>query len=497
MNQLCMGTGEEATAEEDADNAGRQDRASTGRRVALVVITLVLAASVAGTVVVFASHQTLLSAEFAKDTAGDTGVYGQFENEIITRVSRDIEDGSNPDDPFAPTFDPEAVAETAVTPEFVRAQLDANIDRYYRYLHGGRETLDLYFDTEQLRVNLGDEIGKAARDIDLAAVVDEATAGIGTEIRDTGVEVPLNGETFERMAASETSYNEERKQFRTELRAVALDRTVEEGEPAELLALIDENPEQYDEAERRRIVDEREEEIKRELAETEKFQTEFEESLEKERKEVVERIEAEVDRQKVDRSDAVARAVGELLVAMVDGLFTDQPYGEFVDRVEQVDRELSDEAERRTRERIDENIPERIGLAEEMDQEGVDQMASYVQVSETIGWALLLLSLGLVAGSYALSRSAVATLTTVGSGVSAAGLGLLVGAVAGGDWYVSQLRASLEDGGDPMGEFTVGLLDGTFSFVATVSLLVLGCGVVLLGVGFAIHGEYIEPSEWR
>lgn len=497
VNQLCMGTGEETTAEDDADNTGTPERMSTRQTVALVVIALVLAASVAGAALVFTGHQTLLSAEFAKDTAGDTGLYGQFEDEITAGVSQDIEEGSNPDDPFAPTFDPEAVAETAVTPEFVRSQVDANIDRYYRYLHGERETLDLYFDTEQLRANLGDEIGEAARDIDLAAVVDEATAGIDTEIRDTGVEVPLDGETFERMAASETSYNEEREQFRAELRAVALDRAVEEGEPAELLALIDENPEQYDEAERRRIVDEREGEIKRELAKTEEFQSEFEESLEEERKEVVERIEAEVARQTDDRSDVVAQAVGELLVAMVDGLFTDQPHGEFVDRVERVDRELSDEAERRTRERIDENIPERIDLAEEMDRGGVDQMATYVQLSGTVGWALVLLSLGLVGGSYALSRSAVATLTTVGSGVSAAGLGLLVGSVAGGSWYVSRLRASLEDGGNPVGEFTIGLLDGTFGFMATVSLLVLGCGVVLLGVGFAIHGEYIEPSEWR
>lgn len=470
---------------------------STGRKATLVVVALLLATSVAGTALVFTGHQTLLSAEFAKETAGDTGLYDQFEAEITTGVSQDIEAGSNPDDPFAPTFESEAIAEDAVTSEFVRSQLDANIDRYYGFLHGERDSLDLYFDTEQLQENLGDEIGEAARDIDLAAVVDEATTGVDTEIRDTGVEVPLDAETFERMEANETSYNEEREQFQAELREAALDRTFEEAEPAELLVLIGEDPEQYDEAERRRIVDEREEEIKRELAETEEFQTEFEESLQTVREETVEAIQSEVDRQKEERPDVVAKAVGELLVAMVDGLFTDQPHGEFIDRVERVDGELSDEAEQRARERVDETIPGRIDLAEDVDEGGVDDMASYVQLSGTAGWVLLVLSLGLVGGSYALSRSAVPTLATVGSGVSVAGLGLLVGSVVGGRWFVSQLRADLEGGDNPMAEFTVGLLDGTFGFMTTVSLLVLGCGVVLLVVGFAIHRGYIEPSEWQ
>lgn len=489
-----MASSGEQTAGESESSSDTRAGLSTGGKFLLVLVGIVLTLSLVGTAAILTGHQTVLSAEFAKDSAAESGLYGTFQEDITEGMSNDLEGAGSPEDPFAPEIDSQAVANEAVTEDFVRTQVGANIDRLYGFLHGERDTLELVVETDQLRSNIADEIGADARDIDLAAVVDEATAGVDTEIEDTGVEVPLNGETFERMDSGETAYNEEREQFQAELEAVALDRAFQEREPRELLPLIDENPQEYTEEERQQIVREREDEIKSELVETEEFNEEFEQALGDWRDSAVEQIDTQVTEQAAERDGDVEEPVRELHVAMVDGLFTDQSHSEFTDRVDQVRTDLGDEAERLARERVQENFPEEIDMSEGMgaeDEAQFAEVARYVQLSGTLGWGLFVLSLLLAGGSYALSRSPVATLLTVGSSVTVSGVALLVGGAVGGDWLLGQMSAGIQ-GSDPMAEFLLVMLEGTFGFMTNLSLALLVGGLVLLGVGVAIHKQYID-----
>jgi Ca2+/Na+ antiporter len=467
---------------------------SIGRKVGLAVIALLLTLSLTGSAVLFTGNQTVLSGEFVKESANESELYDGVRETLVDRAGDELENASISDGPIALEVDAAAVANESITDEFVRTQAESNIDRLYAFLNGERETLNLSVDTTTVQDNLAEALGEEAGDIDIPAAIDEATGGVDTEVGDTGVTFPLNGTTFERMESGEDAYNEQRRQFQNRVEAALLDRAYQQRSPAELLVLIGEDPRQYTEAERQQIVENREEEIKTAIAETDQFQQAFDTALEEGRDVVVNRIDAQIGEQLSDRGTAVRDPVRELAVAMVDGLFTDQSHDTFTDRTDQARTDLADAVEQLARDRIQENFPAEIALTEDIDeeqQETLDEIAGYVQLTGPFVLGLFLFALLLVGGGYALSRSAATTLLTAGSSAAISGVTLLLVATVGGDLVLDEVAAiEVEEEVAPAVDFAVTLLGQTFDLLTTVSAALLVAGLVA-----GVAGVYLRRSD--
>lgn len=477
----------------------------TPLKLGLVLVGIGLVVTLLGANVVWAAQATVLDAEFTKETAEDAGLAEEFRDGFVGEAASNLENASA-DGLLAPgDLDPEATAESAVTSEYVRGQVDANIDRLYAFLHGERENPGLRFDLRPVKQNLADEVGDAI-DVEAADVVAETDAQVDEE---TTVEPG----TVERMLESEAGYEAEREAFRADLRErvlrTAVDEAMGERSNDELLGLVidDYDPDQYTDPEKEQLVRDREDEIRATLRSEIDGSEAFEKRVEAKRQALLEASRADIRQASADAtgeySENVTAAVAEIHLAVVDGLLGDQSYDEFTARVDSATGRLSAEAERRARAEIDGNVPDTLELSGEMgpeERQTLDTAARAVGWVTLAGYALPVLALLLAGLSYAVSRSPVATLSTIGSGLSVAGLVSIVGAVVLENRVAALLEAELaagESGAFPA--FALGVVDGVSSRLVAQSLALLAAGLVVLVFAFAVQEGHLDgyvPESW-
>lgn len=406
---------------------------STKRNAALVVIGIFIAVLLLAANVVVALDRTALDAEYAKETAADVELHETFAEEIRADVAGG--DDANADDSPIDRSEGELLAD-AITDEYVRTQLEANIDNVYDYLHGRSDELRIEFDTEPLEERLLAEAEDELEEIDLAAL-----------------EMPY-GEEIEAMAASQATFDEHREAFRTE--------------------------------QKERIQAETEREL-----DDDELETRLEESMDERREEMLTELDAELEGRFDGPDAALEEPVRDLQTARIDALTGALTYDEYVAAVEAATDDLREAFLASMESELEEELPESVDLTEEMDDEQLEMLETArtaVSVTGPLALGLSVLVLFAVGGVVWLTPREIAAISV---GVVAAIVGLI--GVVGAAVATSQLRASLDgEAATGMDAFFLEFVIGIFGAVSRQSVVLLVVGVGLLAVGIAISREYLE-----
>lgn len=137
---------------------------STKRKAVLAGIGLLLAVTVLTGNLLILAERTALDPEFAKTTVEEEGVHERFAEDLRETVGNDA-----------------VPVEEVLTDDYVREQIQANIDRFYGYLHGEREDLRLYFELAPIKEELAREMAAEHDDVDR----ETARAQLDEEMPDT------------------------------------------------------------------------------------------------------------------------------------------------------------------------------------------------------------------------------------------------------------------------------------------------------------------------
>lgn len=394
---------------------------------ALVGLGIVLCLVLVSANVVVTADRTVLDADFVKDTAEEEGLY-----EAIAEDLRDGFDEGAADDGGEPGPSEEALFQEALTDEYVQTQVEANVDRFYEFLHGERDDLRLEMDTEPLKQNVLEELEAEIQSADL---------------EELGIP---EGDAIEEMAASESQFEAHREDFRSQ--------------------------------EKERIQAETERELD---------DDELEETLEEEMDEIREQLRAEMEAELdgefagADADPAMEAAVRALLNARIDALTGERSYDEYVDEVDAARDDLDDALVAQFEAEIDEEMPDAIDFTEGMDEEAMEMFETAQTAVSVLGaLAILLPLLALaVAGTIAWVAPASVAALTIG------GLSAFVGVIGTvGSWIATgQIEAFVAaEGIDPqIADFLVGLVSGVLGTLLwqSVLLLVVGIGLVAVGIG--------------
>lgn len=137
---------------------------SSKRKAVLAGIALLFAVTVLTGNLLIVAERTALNPEFAKTTVEEEGVHERFAEDLRENVGNDA-----------------VPVEEVLTDDYVRAQIHANVDRFYGYLHGEREELRLYFELAPVKEELAREMAAEHDDVDR----ETARAELDEEMPDT------------------------------------------------------------------------------------------------------------------------------------------------------------------------------------------------------------------------------------------------------------------------------------------------------------------------
>ncbi|MFB6217790.1 MAG: hypothetical protein ABEH77_01205, partial [Halobacteriaceae archaeon] len=433
-------------------------------------------------------HRTVLDPGFVKNSLAEEDVY-----ETIHETA--LEEGQFPlvDSESLPPFATD-IAARVITPDYLRNQTGANIDRAYAYLHGERETPGLAVNLTPAVERTDEAVAATVANTSIRELVE--TIGVGS-LAPAGA--PVNTSTVLMLTDGPDAYREARERFREGIREAAIDRVVNttfqqarNDNKDFLLNLVieDYNPNDYTEEEKEELVAENEADIKAELREQvlaergDEIDQQINETLDSTRS----NLEENLGNPNTGLSDAVDREAGDLLVVFVDGLAAeDLAYEEFRSRLDQQKAELGvalgDFAQSELEARLaEQNQVEdgRVVLTDQLPPNAEQRLSTArtaVGIVDILGIALPLAALALVALLWFISSAATAALWT---GVAAllAGIPVFVGARIGGARLEALVAANA-----PASEF---------GSTAAQSLALAVVGLLLAAVGAALRLGLVE-----
>lgn len=405
------------------------------RKIGFVLLGILFALVLVTANITIAADRTVLDAEFAKDTAEEADIYATMSETMIEEMQAE---GDPAADDELGDLDPDAMAEEVITEEYVRGEMERNIDAIYAFLHGERDDLVIEFRMEPLVDSMLQAMEDELRPLDLAAI-----------------DFP-EGEQIERMAESEDQFEAEREAFREEQKAQIQEETPQEMSDEELEAALDEQ------------------------------MAEIQEEMSGD-------IEAEIE----DDPDleAIAEPAIAIQEARINALAGDIEYETYSatveDEKEEIVNALLTELEDELKEELAEE--EELALTDELgeeEQQALEDARAGVQLIGTLAIVLPLLALGIVGllawiGSPTVAALESGIVASVVGGIMAAGSWLAVGAVVD---LVGQ-----EDIPPEFADLITALVEGVFGTLMAQSgvLLVLGLGAFGLGVG--MKRGIIEP----
>ncbi|MHB9285464.1 hypothetical protein ACKVMT_00310 [Halobacteriales archaeon Cl-PHB] len=476
--------------------------------VALGLIGLLLVASVGASNAVVAGQRTVLDQGFVSDQLAEEGLYETMEDQFVASVEEQVQNASQGEGSgfglTNGTLNTTAIAEDAITREYLRNQTEANVGRLYDYLHGRTDDLVLAFDLRPLKGKLSQAVGEQIGSIDVGEFAQTAMDNYEGE-------APFDPALVEQMTESEQGYQDARQQFRSDIKQLVLDRMANETYDAasterdydKLLALVieDYDPRDYSYAEKRRMVENRETEIKTALKERarEEKGDEIDQRIEEEitqRHDAVRANVTEATKEATsDQPDNVTAAAVDLNVAIVDGLMGDTTYAEFSSRVADAKSRLATAAEQIARDTIDEEVPDQIDASEQFGNATTSNLQSArgaVGLADLLGWALPLLSVGLVGLAFVASRSLVRTARTAGIALLVAGISGFVAALVAGGVVETTIRDALASDAPDLADALVGIFQDVLGTLSTQSLALAVGGAVLTGLAFAAKAGYLD-----
>lgn len=411
---------------------------SRARTFAVVVLAVLLTTTLATANVVAAAHLTVLDPEFVT-----TSVEAEGGHEVVETAVEDAAASAAPTADTGPV-DVDALLADAVSEEYVASQTRTNVDRTYAYLHGERETLNLSVATAPVRENVSDGVEAQLRNASVAALMRQS---------DAEFDGPVNATVLERLTANESSYQATKREARSMVRDrvldEAVDRSVRDASDDELLGLVvaDYDPADYSDAEKARMVDDRDVEIRAALRER----------IERERGDEIDA--AVEDQLRTLRQNATTapsegeteteRAALSVRNTVVRGLTTEMSYQRFRSDLSADKADLAVAAADETDAQLAAELPERVALtgnATGADADRFEQARTGVLWLDRLAFVLPALALGLVGLLYHVRRSVTAVASATGWSLLAA----VVPTVVGLEVVRSQLRSMIAEA--PVGQ---------------------------------------------
>lgn len=469
---------------------------SLARSAVIVLLVALLAVDLGAANAAVAADRTVLNPGFVTTTLEEEGAYEAAEPIVLDQLPAD--DSTEGEAPPLPV-DPQTVAAAAIDAEYVQSQVEPNIERTYAYLHGRTDELQLSIDLVPAKTAIAD------------AVEDELTNASPTELVETvgGEEGDLtfeaSGTTIElttvaEMAEDESTFRAERRELRQTVRdrvvTAAVDEAFDRATNDDLLRLVipDYDPDAYTEAEKEQLVADNEAAIREELREQIEAEDDGEiaaavdERLAENREAVRANVSASMNESLGDLDPAVAEPVRDLALVAVDGYLADVTHDEFSAEFGAATDDLAAGMGVLVEDQLDEEIPNRVDLDEQLDAEA---MRNLDQARQAVGWidllsvVLPLVGLGLIGGLFLLTRTVAVTAIGAGVGLALGGLPVLAGAALIPGW----LRTAMANGQAPpaVAELGLAVVGQVADAVFLQSAVVVGVGVVALAAGLALH----------
>lgn len=478
---------------------------SAGRTAAIVALGILLTLSIGASNVVFAAQGTVLDAEFVTTAIAEEDghealtaeMQRSVENATANATGGDL-DGSS----FSSLLDGDPIQD-AVTPEYVQSQVEPNVREFYAYLHGDSDVLNLSLDARPLAEDAGTNVADAIRNSTVTELV-EAAPG------DPFADVPVDASFVDRLNEGPESYSAAKDDLRDDVRERVVDRMVERTysqavaaeEYDRLLALVipDYDPDEYNEAEKRGMVSDRESEIRTALrAEIEADRSD----------EIDSEVQAQLDEYRDAASgqepnpeqvgnEEIATAAGDLQTAVVVGATSDQSYEAYRANVTSARADLGSAIG----DYVTELIGEDVGVVDMNEELAIQERGAFEDARTMVGYADLatlvvpLLAVLIVAGVWFVSRSPVATAATVGASLVVGALPAFVGASVAGD----QLRSTIDLEGEAatsLQPVVQGLVDRVVAAITGQSLALAVVGLLLVTLALALHYGLLDRFRER
>lgn len=359
-------------------------------RLVIVVVALLLTTSLVAANGVLLVQRTAADDGFVTNALDEADAYEALHAEFLESDAFAMDEAQD-------GFGDEELLMQLVTPEYLQDQLEANVERTYAYLHGDRDDLVLEFDLRPIKERAPDVIAAHVESMDLSELVERA------ERIDPSADVPLENtslttEQLFAMGDNRSQYESVREQFRADLREDVIEQAAEEvfaeATNDELLALVieDYDPDEYTEAEKEEMVDDRESEIMDAIATQirEERGDEIDERIDERLAEIVEEAR---DGNGADEDDPVAAAAASLYRTHVVGLAGEQSFDEFRAALDDDMAAFASAVGEQVAAEIDDELPDRFDLTDEMDDDVLEAFESARQAFAVLGTLVIVLPL--------------------------------------------------------------------------------------------------------
>ena len=464
------------------------------RKLFAVILAIVLIISLTGANALVAADRTVLDSEFVTDEFEKQGVYTELTESFQDDVSSEfggeqIQPGEElPPGITAEPIDAQQVANDTITTEFVRNEVNRNIEQLYAFLHGERDTLNPRINTTPVKEGLLEEVEEMNVQVDAP----EAVAGSGS-LEDG--ELSITADDIAALEESEKSFDE----TRTEL---WVDVVFEQTSNEDLLLLIGENPNDYPDNEQ--AVQEHEEEIRSEL----RSELQSYDDLNDDAKEEIDRLNRQLKdeseqqlAQQDELNDDLRQGLQEMQFTVIDGLTGDVTYDEYTERLESAESDVATEIESMIQQRIEEEVPNEIASEEEITRESNEELAAMstqVQRMSLLAWVLSILSIILVGLIGVATRSFGWTTATSGVAFSIVGLVGVVADIVLRQTAVQLMKEEIQTGTQDqvtadLSSAFIGVVESAIGTYGTQSLLLLVLGLVLIGLAIANRVGLLDP----
>ena len=464
-------------------------------RLVIVVVALLLTTSLVAANGVLLVQRTAADDGFVTNALDEADAYEALHAEFLESDAFAMDEAQD-------GFGDEALLMQLVTPEYLQDQVEANVERTYAYLHGDRDDLVLEFDLRPIKERAPDVIAAHVESMDLSELVDRAGP------TDPSADVPLENtslttEQLFAMGDNRSQYEAVREQFRADLREDVIEQAAEEvfaeATNDELLALVieDYDPDEYTEAEKEEMVDDRESEIMDGIATEirEERGDEIDERIDERLAEIVEEARdgdgadgggpdgGGPDEDGADEDDPVAAAAASLYRTHVVGLAGEQSFEEFRTALDDDMAAFASAVGEQVAAEIDDELPDRFDLTDEMDDDVVEAFESARQAFAVLG--TLVIVLPLLATVFAgllwwVSATGLQAAWWGGIATTVSGLPWLAGLWLAGRQLEGVVESVREDA-ELLGVILDALLQGTLAVGMSQSLVLTAAGGILLG----------------
>ncbi len=436
-------TGPGGGPETPADGGGQppaDDSPSTGRRVGVFLLSVLLILSVVAASGVLAAQGTALDADYVTETVGETDAAAAAESQVEDTIVG--ETGSLDGAGFIPDADSlvRATVDDVITEAYISDVLSTNLERLYAYLNGERSDLLLAIDT--------------------TPVTEGLEPAVEDQLRQTPVVDLLQQDAF----ASAFS-----------LPGADLG--------ADRLARAYEDRETYRQVQA---------EYSRVLEQTGATRDDINQS-------VVGNTRSQVSTFPSYLQESVFR----LQTTFVLGLTSDLPHDEFRERVEAARDDFYGSIARYAQEQVSGQVDDTIDVTGQLSASArgsIDDARSGVQLVSTLGLALPVVALVLALLILLVSHSVGKAARAVGVSLLVAGvLGFAAGTLGGSEVDRLLGDALADTDQELVVETAQALVDGVFAALNTNFLVVAGAGVVLLVVYLVVDRRQpgVVPAGWR